>query len=94
VTISSIKLIVYETNFKFGYIIMRRLSIILSTQCHDPYHDSCHKIRHVFIPEKYHPIISFDIEDENLEHNEMSATRHAIVGIQNRGYIGYRLVGI
>jgi len=43
--------------------------------------------------EKYHPIISFDIQDENLEHDEMSTTRHAIVGIQNRGCIGYYLVG-
>jgi len=69
-------------------------SIILSTQCHDPCHDSYHKIRHVFILEEYHPIISSDIHDENLEHNEMSVTRHAIVGIENRGCIGYCLVSI
>jgi len=42
--------------------------------------------------EKYHPIISSDIQDENLEHDEMSATRHAIVGIENRRCIGYSLV--
>jgi len=43
-------------------------------------------------PEKYHSIISFDIQDENLEHDEMSTMRHAIVGIHNRGCIGYYLV--
>jgi len=69
-------------------------SIILSTQCHDPCHDSCHQIRHIFIPEKYHLIISSDIHDENLEHDKMSTTRHAIVEIQNRDCIGYYLVWV
>jgi len=46
-----------------------------------------HKIR--FIPEKYHPIISSDIQDENLEHDEMI---EFIFRIQNRGCIGYCLV--
>jgi len=45
-------------------------SIILSVQCHNPYHNSCHKILHIFISKKYHPIISFGTHDENLEHYE------------------------
>jgi len=48
-------------------------------------------------PSRFHPkeILSNHFiwyQDENLEHDEMLATRHAIVGIQNRGCIGYCLV--
>jgi len=60
--------------------------------CHDSCHDSYHKIRHVFISEKYHPFISSNIQDKNLQYDEISATRHAIVGIQDIGCIGYYLV--
>jgi len=79
---------IFWCNLATFHLKWLKSSIVLSTQCHDPYH----KIRHVFIPKIYHPIISFDIQDENLKHDEMSAMRHAIVGIQNKGCIGYCLV--
>jgi len=45
-------------------------SIRLDTQWHAPCYNSCHKICHIFILEKYHPIISCHIHDEKLELNK------------------------
>jgi len=43
---------------------------VFSPQCLDLNVED--KICHVFILEKYHPIISLDIHDENLKHDEHS----------------------
>jgi len=37
---------------------------------HNPFCDSYYKISHIFILEKYHLIISSNVHDKNLEHNE------------------------
>jgi len=56
----------------YMYMYIHNIYYVLSMHYHDPCHDSYHKIHQIFILEKYHPIVSSNIHDENLESEEHS----------------------